>query len=494
MGHIALSLSFTAMGDASVGLFWIACSLFARVTAVEGDIEAADRFGELLDWMQSGIDGAGLGTEQPLLRETFELRRLPHGNALFSKRHIPAGTTIAFLPVSRLIYDAVYSSHLQHIQGLPHNAQMTAWIIQQQRLGAASPWAPWVNMLPKQHSLPKNWDTTSLESHLQGSPFPRLVQGLSEITRREFEGFMGETGLLWEEYDWAHDVLATRSLFWNSTWVNDSKRSGALFPVLDLMSHGWPANIDKEFDKSRHALRVHATRLIKEGDEFLHAYFEPWRSSNSHILGAWGFAIEDARRTFDIHVSPASEGDNGVETSISETASDPSATVLLGYFRARAAPRQPLRLPFSLPEDWAGLADPNTGALYYWNTRTGEVTWERPGGGGDDEQGWGRLPVPPTVWSIETAALQQFQELLHSALKQYPQTLHEDRQLLTNSTLDSRMRATVLLRRDEKMVLAWWLRFIEHSLSRAGDPEDEVDARYLTLNPGPDDLRDHSEL
>jgi hypothetical protein len=42
-------------------------------------------------------------------------------------------------------------------------------------------------------------------------------------------------------------------------------------------------------------------------------------------------------------------------------------------------PPPPRRTP--LPEPWEEVADNETGERYYWNTTTGETSWDRPGGG-----------------------------------------------------------------------------------------------------------------
>ena len=71
------------------------------------EAENQDRFVSLVDWLQEGIQEAGLNDQQPALRDTFELRQSKFGLTLFSKKRFETGAVLAMLPRSRLLSTSV---------------------------------------------------------------------------------------------------------------------------------------------------------------------------------------------------------------------------------------------------------------------------------------------------------------------------------------------------------------------------------------------------
>eukprot|EP00434_Breviolum_minutum_P017821 symbB.v1.2.015730.t1/scaffold1184.1/size176679/10 len=62
------------------------------------------------------------------------------------------------------------------------------------------------------------------------------------------------------------------------------------------------------------------------------------------------------------------KGKRGEQTAARSSTVDPNTSVL----------QQPVMVD-GLPPPWVGVADPNSGQLYYWNQATNETTWIRPG-------------------------------------------------------------------------------------------------------------------
>jgi len=427
-------------------------------------------FQRLLDWIQEGVSIAGWQLAHPRLDEIFELRTGGSGRSLFSRQDLDAGATLALLPLSRLIFGRDFAGAWEDA---PPNVQMAAFIAEQRIAGENSPWSPWLAILPHEHSLPKHWEPSFLNHELQGSAFPDVVRQFREAMANEWVTWLaGKSNISWEDYEWAHDVMSTRSLFWNSSWVEGYEGRGALFPLLDLMQHGHPANVGIEFDEHISALRIRARQSITSGEELYFAYFEDLSRSNFEILSMWGFAVTNAARLMEFKVQLKSG--RLIEVGLASTVEDGAARYLLGQLRIEAASGQQIRLPKALGPDWMAIADVESGMFYYFNARTNESTWERPGGLSPAAE---QHEVPRTTWGVEAAALHHGLELFTAALAKYPQTLAEDEALIAAGSEDTRLRYMVLLRRDEKIVLSWWLRVLSNALTVAEgqDPEAEVD-------------------
>jgi len=462
--------------------FWERCpwpllQLLLPISQTTTGLAQEVAFQRLLDWVHDGIDATGWQLEHPRLDETFELRTGTSGRSLFSRQDLDPGATIALLPISRLIFGRDFAGTRKDA---PPNVQMAAFIAEQRLAIDHSPWSPWVAILPHDHSLPKHWETSLLNEELQGSAFPAVVRQFREAVANEWVTWIaGQSNISWEDYEWAHDVMSTRSLFWNSSWVEGYEGQGALFPLLDLMQHGHPANVGIEFDKHMSALRIQARRHIRSGEELSFAYFEDLSRSNFEILSMWGFAVTNAARLVEFKVKLKSG--RVLEVGLAGTVEDGAARYLLGQLRIEAASGRQIRLPKSLGPDWVAVGDVESGMFYYFNAHTNESTWERPGVSAPAAE---HHEVPTTSWGVEAAAMRQGLELFTAALAKYPQSLAEDEALLATGLEDIRLRSMVLLRRDEKTVLSWWLVVLRKALMVAErhDPEAEVDHGNLEAN------------
>merc|ERR1712039_751963 len=132
----------------------------------------------------------------------------------------------------------------------------------------------------------------------------------------------------------------------------------------------------------------------------------------------------------------------------------------LANLRAIADPRAFLLEDdeFPLPEGWLAIPDAKTGWMYYWHKASGQATWERPGHpNGAEKPFW----TPVRTWRSEVAALNMAKDIITKQLATYTETLSEDEALLAGDIPDVRLRFMVLIRRNEKQVLHWWLETIK---------------------------------
>mmetsp|Transcript_121998 Transcript_121998/g.390058 ORF Transcript_121998/g.390058 Transcript_121998/m.390058 type:complete len:520 (+) Transcript_121998:142-1701(+) len=480
-----------------LGAAWLVA--FARLAGVaaeeraaanlsQADEELEGKFRRLVDWLQDGMDAADFGVKRPpTLAETFHLGVSRFGRTLVAARDVEAGATITLLPLTHVIHAADYSKGLECLSA---NVQGAVYLARQRALGEGSPWAPYMALMPGAHpDLPKYWPEL-WEEHLQGSMFHEFVNLYDGEVKNDYERVKEVAGMSWEDYQWGADIRQTRSVYWDASWVGDNtprpRGASALVPLFDLLAHGSQPNADFKFDSELQAMRLYAKRSVSRGDELLIPYFDDATRSNTEVLQKWGFAVESAKKMVEVRVAQAvaasAESEPPQEApgyALELTARDGAATAFLGHLRA-LADRRPVALE-GLPEDWMALPDPRTGWLYYWSTATGGTTWERPGHPLGKSQ---PFYTPASFWGVEAAALTMAKDLMERRLAEYPQTLAEDEQLLAGYISDMRMRFLVMFRRDEKLVLHWWLRLIAAAMDGAPGPQEPVDPTQAYLNAG----------
>jgi len=443
--------------------------------------DASRHFAELLAWLQAGIDEAGLGAACPPLADTFELRTGGHGRSLFARRGIAAGSTLAMLPASRLVFERDFGGILD---GLPPNEatpDREAIVFVAGQRQAASPWAPWIKVLPEVHShLPKYWGASFLNGTLEGSHFIDYVHERREVIRSDWDHVRTVANISLLDYEWGYDIYNSRQFVWNGTGRSTPPKPGtrAFYPLVDLISHG-EENVDFAFDAQLQALRVFATNPVRRGAEFFSQYFRPDEMDNFALLEMGGFALDGNRRGVVLRIPDA-----GPRFKLELTAENRNARQFLGYLRARVGQNGSINISsFVAGEtDWVGVPDAATGWLYFWRPSTGETSWAVPGDPGSVRGG--PVLTPATTWGVEREALRLGQTFLEAALARYPQTLAQDDELLAGDIPDVRLRFAVMLRRDEKFVLSWWQRLLHRAAAHAGEADAPVDVAESHLLGG----------
>jgi len=239
------------------------------------------------------------------------------------------------------------------------------------------------------------------------------------------------------------------------------------FPLLDFALHGDTKNVKCIFDAKIKALRVVATRRIQPGGEVLNGYIEDGTHTNWQLLHNWGFVLERSgatRKYVQIKVDPTIKGADLTRRKRGLLA------------QAHELPRDTEQLPpavFGLSQ----LAEDPSSYRFLGHLRF--LTDDR------DLRGEARpekVPVlPPTDWRREHLALRVAQRVLTRALRAYPDTLKQDRELLRmeDKRLSTRRLFMTILRRDEKETLLWWSDFVRKAISKSPADETPVDIKYM---------------
>lgn len=420
--------------------------------------DVGERFSRLLRWLQEGIDEAGLSHLQAPLNDTFEIRSGVFGISLFAKRSIRWGSTLALLPLSRLITALDYGT-LGPPSAAPQ-ARMAAFAALQRGLGEASPWAAYLGLTPSTHEkLPKYWPRSDFEAHLRHSHFPRYVEDQWNRSRAAYESFVArqEGQFSLGDFEWGLDLTATRSMdLGQSFGLNETL---AFFPLFDLAMHGDPPNIQCVLDSGLRALRVTATRSISAGSEVLNGYLRDGSHTTYDVLQNWGFALD-----------------------------------------RRGATRAVVRLAVPPPSDAVGrkrlsrMLAVELGAL---EVRYFDVGYNATDEGArtllahlrltESSEGGAAFDGSATTWGEERRALEMLRRLISDHLALRLDTVYQDEQLIASGGLEPRVKFMVVVRRDERLALTWWKRLVERALKEAPASADTMvdDEAYLVAAAPP---------
>ena len=155
--------------------------------------------------------------------------------------------------------------------------------------GAASYYAPYVDMLPERLSgTPLFWDSSEL-SWLAGSHVLEQVAERQRNMRNDYElinavvdGFGDEHDF--EDFAWARAMVASR----NFGIVVDGVRTDALVPYADMLNHQRPRQTRWLFDSSRRAFLIVSLQPVSAGQQVFDSY---GKKCNSRFLINYGFTV-----------------------------------------------------------------------------------------------------------------------------------------------------------------------------------------------------------
>ena len=424
------------------------CSTAAIVVCLGGNMGAAAPAAaalafesRLLPWIQSGIDEARMGHLHPPLADTFVLRDGAYGQTLFAKRRLERGDTLAYIPLSRLVTERNCTNNDRCTSNL------VVFLARQRALGQSSPFADYLSVLPTTHDCrPVEWEPDFLDSHLQGSFFPAYVRIAAEKMRQDYSQ-LNAADVSWEDFKWATNTLATRSMRSDKLGM----AAPLLFPLLDLALHGDNRNVRCKFKTIetprgyQEVLHVEAVRRILVGDEIYNSY-EYGQSTTWSTMNSWGFITPRTRttgKTVQLRVLPDS-----VERAVAHAReslcisddADKSSPLMAQSFDLRDNVGRSL-----------GFVD--------FLRRTGQHIRRLSAASSSSS-----CPIITSPWESELISVLIGSALISEALVFYPTTMEEDDILLSDGKFDDyRAECLVSIRREEKCVLRWWLRHLNRA-------------------------------
>eukprot|EP00927_Polykrikos_kofoidii_P035269 TRINITY_DN29856_c0_g1_i1.p1 TRINITY_DN29856_c0_g1~~TRINITY_DN29856_c0_g1_i1.p1 ORF type:complete len:588 (-),score=72.85 TRINITY_DN29856_c0_g1_i1:83-1846(-) len=480
-----------------------------------------DGFARLLTWMQRGIDAHVPLTalsEVPRVADVLDFRVVADERVVVAKRQVKAGELLLRLPMQVLMHAGYYKvpgsqsppppseiigtvdgpgvastlSPAMHL-GLSDGREFTTYVAPQtwlalymmehRRLGSSSEWSPYLELLPQKFPTnpvffePQDW------KWLEGSTFVRRALRHKDSLRKQFEtvsdlvpGF--DTNYTLDEFVWARVAISSRVFGWSLPGLS-ADDTDFMVPLGDMFNHRSPKQIEWVFNKTLRTLDYWAKEDVPRGEELLISY---GGKCNSQYLLHYGFAMP------------------GIDK--------------------RQPPLSTVRIPFDLDD-----TIPDRDAREMWLAKNQlktdveefEVSTTAAGSGFQNMLGYARLLVipfadnfdrtlkargcrvfampprceQPLSLDVEQAALKLCISVVRRALAAYPTTLEEDEVLLNSTSADHpgndsspRLpsgipRFLVLLRRDEKVVLRWWIRFFEVALEVTELPLEDIEPRSV---------------
>mmetsp|Transcript_13372 Transcript_13372/g.25260 ORF Transcript_13372/g.25260 Transcript_13372/m.25260 type:complete len:588 (+) Transcript_13372:39-1802(+) len=451
-----------------------ACSLAVLLPAIQPLCAAdqSDLFLQFLAWMQDGIQEAGLDSECPPMQTAFELSlRGENGLSVFSKQTFRKGDTLALLPFSRMItvkeYGKSSSVTSAEVGREKSRVLMARYIARERRAGSQSAWAPYISVLPATYKhLPKYWEKELFSTYMEGSLFPEHVQE-QRAAVRELHAAAG-SGISEAEFEWAWDTTTARSMDLGKVFGQDEAL--VFSPLLDMTMHGDEQNVQYDFDHRLKALRIVASRRISPGHEIRSGYLGGWHT-NWDRLQKWGFVIEDSgnvQRLARIRINTDVKG---------AFLTDEKRTLIKTFYEQMGSGSAPQNQDVPAVDLWLSETpqDPS------WYRFIGFLRFLTEDGFIDESPEAKKLSLPASDWGRETAALRVGVRVVKKALKKYPETIKQDEIVLRKAELpDERARYLVILRRDEKKTLEYFLQVFRQAILRHADATERVEEGYLT--------------
>jgi len=480
-----------------VRLAWLSLAL-PRADARPADLDYQARFYLFLVWLQNGIDESDLQPEGPHLTSLFEVKRGRYGHGLYSKARFDTDALLFHLPPSRLVSEAEYWN-VTEAPGVSHITRLALWLVRERRAGRDSPFAPYLGVLPREVNSfrPFYWPKEWFREHLSGSLFPDFVEESDHKFLAEFDeaghSVKSRRGqplaVSYDDFRWGLDLVRCRSTTYNK---EDSTATTAMWPLYDMALHGLSMahqNFNSEINVVSGALKVTATRIIHADEEILNKYYESGDMTNWQTLETWGFASEmesmhkkvtrvhvpaaAARAHARAHGMAAVDAIRAANFTLVESLKGDDGEAFLGYLRFLVGGQPPEASVHCGGHTAPACGDCPQGNGAGWCN--GDCHWvdgECVGTGAELSRL--RPSGPVTTWAGELEAMRVGSDLLQAALGGYPQTLAEDEALLAGGVPEAHVRFMVILRRDEKAVLHFWLRYFRHVIASSRFSDDEL--------------------
>lgn len=446
-------------------------------------------FGELMDWMQKAVDSLPEQQRQglPRLSDTLGLHRSPrrHGGfrSVVALRDLRANDMLMRIPMERLMHAGFYKSSEPGLvadfqQGLKGKEWETyvapqTWLalyLMEQRLaGSASQWSPYMDLLPESFpAVPlffKDEDWLWLEGSLFGNRVRKHRQALVgqyETVKGMVPGFSSRYSL--EDYLWARTVISSRVFGWRLPGL-DVEDTDFMVPLGDMFNHRSPKQIEWFFNDTSRTLDYRALEDVPAGSEILISYGS---KCNSQYLLHYGFTT--------LNVSSRQPPVSTVRVAIALDADVPDREN-----REKWLLKARLKEPGDIlePEEFELKANSFKGAGV--ENMLGYARLLSLQEGKEFEQNikgrsCRRFATPPRcdLLSLENErlALNRCLVAVEGSLAAYPTTLEQDEDLLPS--LSGLPLTLVTLRRDEKVVLRWWLRFFQLATESTELQEDDI--------------------
>eukprot|EP00811_Abedinium_folium_P001004 NODE_1091_length_2609_cov_8.138598.p1 GENE.NODE_1091_length_2609_cov_8.138598~~NODE_1091_length_2609_cov_8.138598.p1 ORF type:complete len:516 (+),score=135.81 NODE_1091_length_2609_cov_8.138598:280-1827(+) len=423
----------------------------------------AEKFRRLANWVHDGSSGA-----HPLDSMTQGMG--PYGRTVIATRDIAVGEAIMNISKMRLMGEHYWKEHedselvTRFIDELGEEGLfltyvhpqtwLALYIMEQRRLGSASHWFYYLDILPDSYpDLPIFWGEAQ-EEWLRGSHFFTRAMKMREGMDQQFQmltGYLGKdftANYTIDDYYWARSAISTRVFGWVTM---DGESLEFMVPFGDMLDHRSPKQVEWFYNETDNALVFTALEAVPKGAVVLTSY---GAQCNSKYLLHYGFSVPGV-----LDRKPAIASVR-LRIGVLEDATDREEKLQLVMNSLSSSDDDSGFSLFSVTMSLARLdASDMLGYLRLLSARWSSVHQ------GLKSQTCRKYTSPPRCdrpFSLqsEATALQWLLRIVIDAEHAYPTTLEEDNELLASGSLEAWQQHIVLLRRDEKGVLRWWQNYV----------------------------------
>ncbi|XP_074274600.1 ribulose-1,5 bisphosphate carboxylase/oxygenase large subunit N-methyltransferase, chloroplastic [Silene latifolia] len=365
------------------------------------------------------------------------------GLGLVAKKDIPRNDVVLEVPKKYWINpDAVAVSEIGTVcNGLKPWVSVAVFLIREKKLGDASSWKAYIDILPDYTNSTIYWSEEEL-SELQGSQLLNTTLGVKELVLNEFEKLQEEVilpnkrlfpfDITIDDFFWAFGMLRSRA------FTRLQGQSLVLIPLADLINHSqsitaenYPWEVKGAGLFSRELLfSLRNPVPVKAGEQVMIQY--DLGKSNAELALDYGFIETRSERnayTLTLEI-PESDPFYGDKLDIAES----NGLGETAYFDVVLdQPLPPKMLPFLRL-----LALGGSDAFILESIFSNKV--------------WGHLELPFSP-DNEELICQVIRDACKTALSGYSTTIEEDEKLLAGGELSARAAIAVGIRLGEKKVL-----------------------------------------
>jgi hypothetical protein len=391
--------------------------------------------GRLVDWLRAGgasFPSLELRVHDGHERRAWAIRPIAAGEPVM---HVPRGLIVTrddarASDVGREIDAAGVSLGIQQ-------SYLAAWLIRQRR-DAASPWRPYVDVLPRAFPRHPSYLRAAELELLRGTIAADRLARLRESLLRDHRALQQNVPSFkltpFIEFQWARLAVASRVF---SVKLGGEKLEG-LIPLADMLNHGAEPEVSWGYDSDGDRFTMTASRATAPGEELRDSYGV---KCNSRFFVHYGFCLED---------NPANEAILTFPAPTDRLRADLAARLLWGHCLGAAR-------TFSVA---ARHADVRVRRMFAYlrlvcaNDREYDhIT----------RVSLARREIGPVGRRNERAALAMLAHSARRALAGFPTTVRDDDALLASGGLSERARDCVIVRRGEKRVIEQFLDLAEHA-------------------------------
>lgn len=302
---------------------------------------------------------------------------------------------------------------------------LAAYLLQVKRDGGF--WKPYIDILPTDYSAnPLLYSKEELDE-LRGSYYLNAI--LNRISRHQYKydqlpAALKQHGFTREAFTWAKCAVMTR--------VHATRRGEppflAMVPLSDMFDHATQNNTEWAVDNHGGCV-IRTERPVERGDRL----FESYGRCNAQLLDEYGFCLED---------NPKNVAEIRLPTLL---------------------PSHPLfKVTEKLGQERWGKRTFRVAADYHSNGTRALFSYLRLSWLGEKEhlhwlQALPDQKIPPVSIPNEIAVLQTLAQACENRLQQFITSLEDDYRLLENAELRLNLRNAIMVRRDEKIILTYFL-------------------------------------